>query len=151
VREIGEGGMGVVYLAVRDDDQYHAQVAVKLLRAGLDTARSVARFRAERQILATLDHPGIVRLLDGGSTDDGLPYLVMEYVDGAPLIEWANRRGLSVRARVHLFRQICAAVQYAHQKLVVHRDLKPSNILVTADGSPKLLDFGIAKLFDAAG
>ena len=147
-RELGQGGMGAVYLAVRDDDEYRTQVAIKLLHHGLETAQSVARFRDERQILASLEHPGIVRLLDGGSTPERLPYLVMEHVEGAPITLWANARELPVRARVELFLKVCAAVAYAHQKLVVHRDLKPSNILVTTDGSPKLLDFGIAKLLD---
>ncbi|MEZ4450515.1 MAG: serine/threonine-protein kinase [Nannocystaceae bacterium] len=148
VREIGAGGMGVVYLAVRDDPHFHTEVAVKVLQGGLESAQAIARFRDERQILATLRHSGIVQLLDGGSLADGLPYLVMEYVEGSPITRWADARGLDVRARVELFQQVCAAVSYAHQKLVVHRDLKPSNILVTAAGAPKLLDFGIAKLLD---
>jgi serine/threonine protein kinase len=148
-REIGHGGMGAVYLAVRDDDEYRTAVAIKLLHGGLETAQAVARFRDERQILAGLEHPGIVRLLDGGSTEERLPYLVMEHVKGATLTAWADARDLDVPARVALFRKVCAAVAYAHQKLVVHRDLKPSNILVTAEGQPKLLDFGIAKLLDA--
>jgi hypothetical protein len=147
-REIGHGGMGAVYLAVRDDDEYRTKVAIKLLHHGLETAQAVARFRDERQILATLEHPGIVRLLDGGSTEERLPYLVMEHVEGAPITAWADRRGLDVRGRVELFRKVCAAVAFAHQKLVVHRDIKPSNVLVTDAGEPKLLDFGIAKLLD---
>ncbi len=141
IAKLGQGGMGAVYLAVRDDDQYRAEVAIKLLHQGLETAAAVARFRDERQILAGLDHPGIVRLLDGGSTADGLPYLVMERVDGVPITVWAREKNLSVRARVQLFRTVCDAVTFAHQRLDVHRDLKPSNILVTADGQPKLLDF----------
>lgn len=148
LREIGRGGMGAVYLAVRDDDQYRTDVAIKLLHHGIESPHAVARFRDERQILATLEHPGIVRLIDGGSTGEGLPYLVMELVEGAPITRWADARDLGVRARVALFRQVCAAVAYAHQKLVVHRDLKPSNVLVTPEGAPKLLDFGIAKLLD---
>jgi tetratricopeptide (TPR) repeat protein len=148
VREIGSGGMGAVYLAVRDDDAYRRQVAIKLLHQGFETGTAVARFRDERQILATLEHPGIVRLLDGGSTDEGLPYLVMEHVEGVPITQWAEARRLAVADRVALFRKVCDAVAYAHQKLVVHRDIKPGNILVTADGAPKLLDFGIAKLND---
>ncbi len=148
VSELGRGGMGAVYLAVRADDEYQREVAIKLLQGGLETAQAVARFRDERQILATLEHPGIVRLLDGGSTDERLPYLVMEHVVGAPLTAWADARSLDVRARVGLFRKVCAAVAYAHQKLVVHRDIKPENVLVTDEGEPKLLDFGIAKLLD---
>jgi len=148
VRVLGSGGMGTVHLAVRDDDEYRTAVAIKLLHGGLETPAAVARFRDERQILATLEHPGIVRLLDGGSTEERLPYLVMEHVVGSPITEWADARGLDVRARVTLFRKACAAVAYAHQKLVVHRDIKPSNILVTTEGEPKLLDFGIAKLLD---
>lgn len=148
VRELGHGGMGAVYLALRDDDEYKTAVAIKLLHRGLETATAVARFRGERQILATLDHAGIVRLLDGGRTEDGLPYLVMEHVEGAPITQHAQAANLSVAARVELFRKVCEAVAYAHQKLVVHRDIKPSNILVMADGTPKLLDFGIAKLLD---
>ena len=142
---IGRGGMGAVYLAARDDDEYRTHVAIKVLAHGIDTADAIARFRDERQILATLDHPNIVRLLDGGSTDDGLPYLVMEHVVGEPITLDAERRALTVRARVELFRRVCAAVAFAHQRLIVHRDIKPSNILVAGD-DPKLLDFGIAKL-----
>jgi len=150
VCELGRGGMGAVHLAVRDDDEYRTAVAIKLLHGGLETAEAVARFRDERQILASLEHANIVRLLEGGSTEDRLPYLVMEHVVGAPITEWVESRNASVRARVELFRKVCAAVTYAHQKLVVHRDLKPSNILVTIEGEPKLLDFGIAKLLDPA-
>lgn len=148
VRELGQGGMGAVYLAVRDDDEYKTEVAIKLLHRGLETAEAVSRFRDERQMLATLEHPFIVRLLDGGRTEDGLPYLVMENVEGEPITRWAEARGSDVPARVALFRKVCAAVAYAHQKLIVHRDIKPANILVTAEGEPKLLDFGIAKLLD---
>jgi serine/threonine protein kinase/tetratricopeptide (TPR) repeat protein len=148
VRELGQGGMGAVFLAVRDDDVFHKRVAVKLLKRGMDTDAIVQRFRAERQILAGLDHPNIARLLDGGTTDDGLPYLVMEYVEGAPLIEYADARDLDIAARIDLFLQVSAAVQHAHQNLVIHRDLKPANVLVTAEGVPKLLDFGIAKLLN---
>jgi tetratricopeptide (TPR) repeat protein len=146
VGELGHGGMGAVYLAVRDDDEYRKEVAIKLLPRGLETGEAVARFRDERQILAALEHPGIVRLLDGGSTEDGLPFLVMERVEGATITEYCDGRALPVRERLLLFRQVCAAAQYAHQRLVVHRDIKPSNILVGADGTPKLLDFGIARL-----
>ncbi len=145
-RELGRGGMGTVYLATRDDAEYRTEVAIKLIHHAL--APAVARFRDERQILATLEHPGIVRLLDGGSTEERLPYLVMEHIAGAPITAWADARDLDVRARVELFCKVCEAVAYAHRKLVVHRDLKPSNILVTEDGTPKLLDFGIAKLLD---
>ena len=145
---IGEGGMGTVYLAARDDGLYRGDVAIKILRHELASPQVVARFRDERQILASLDHPAIVRLLDGGNTDAGLPYLVMEHVDGVPFAAYV--RGLAVRARVRLVVRVAAAVQYAHQQLIVHRDLKPSNILVDASGSPKLLDFGIAKLLATA-
>jgi serine/threonine protein kinase len=144
-RVIGKGGMGSVYGAVRDDD-IRMQVAVKLLARGTDTEAALGRFRAERRILAGLQHPNIARLLDAGATEDGLPYFVMEYVDGSPLLDYATP--LSTRQCLELFRSVCAAVQYAHQNLVVHRDLKPGNILVTADGTAKLLDFGIAKLLD---
>jgi eukaryotic-like serine/threonine-protein kinase len=121
-------------------------VALKLLRFETDDPAVLARFRNERQILAALDHPNIAALYDGGSTDDGLPYIVMEYVNGQPMKEYCMARGLSLADRLRLFRQVCDAVQYAHQKLIVHRDLKPGNILVTHEGVPKLLDFGIAKL-----
>ena len=144
LREIGHGGMGAVYLAVRADD-YEKQVAIKIM--GLGTADEIVRrFRAERQILANLDHPGIAKLLDGGTTESGRPYLVMEYVEGRPIDE--HCAGLPLPERLELFCVVCAAVQFAHQNLVVHRDLKPANILVTPEGSPRLLDFGIAKLLD---
>jgi eukaryotic-like serine/threonine-protein kinase len=149
VSKIGQGGMGTVYKAVRADDQFQQQVAIKLLNRGMDTAFIVRRFRNERQILASLDHPNIARLLDGGATSAGLPYFVMEYIDGVPLHEWCDAHRLSITERLKLFRKVCAAVHYAHQNLVVHRDLKPSNILVNAEGQPKLLDFGIAKLLSA--
>ena len=148
--KLGEGGMSTVYLAVRADDAYQQKVALKVLGYGADRSDLSARFRAERQILASLDHPGIARLLDGGTTDDGRPYLVMEYIEGAPLDQYCDQHRLGLDARIDLFRQVCAAVQYAHQNLVVHRDIKPSNILVTADGVPRLLDFGIAKLLEGA-
>lgn len=148
---IGRGGMGEVFAAVRADGQYEQRVALKLVRAGLSTPDVLERFRAERQILAGLDHPNIARLLDGGTTQDGVPYLVMELVDGAPIDVFCHDRGLTVRDRLRLFLQVCAAVQYAHQRLVIHRDLKPGNILVTRDGVPKLLDFGIAKMLDPLG
>jgi WD40 repeat protein/tRNA A-37 threonylcarbamoyl transferase component Bud32 len=145
LEKIGEGGMGIVFLAERVDGEYRTKVAIKLLR-GLETRDSVSRFRDERQILATLDHPGIVRLLDGGSTDVGQPYLVMEYVAGVPISQYVAEQRLSLSERLELFNRVAAAVAFAHQRLVVHRDLKPSNILVTREGAPKLLDFGIAKL-----
>jgi eukaryotic-like serine/threonine-protein kinase len=145
VRELGRGGMGTVFLAVRADDQYRKQVAIKLVNRGMDTDTILRRFMMERQILANLEHPNIAGLLDGGSTTDGLPYFVMEYV-GKPIDEFCDARTFTTTQRLELFRQVCAALQYAHQNLVIHRDIKPSNILVTAEGVPKLLDFGIAKL-----
>jgi len=145
-RELGRGGMSRVFLAERADGEFEQQVALKLLRPGLDSDLDHARLRAERQILATLNHPNIARLLDGGVTDEGLPYLVMEYIDGRPLNRYCEERRASVRQRLELFRTIAEATEYAHRNLVVHRDLKPSNILVTADGTVKLLDFGLAKL-----
>ena len=144
--ELGHGGMGVVYLARRADEQYEKRVAIKLARAGIAGDLLDVRFRAERQIVASLDHPNIARLLDGGATPDGRPYLVMEYVEGLTLTEWCDRRRLGTRERLLIFLEVCDAMQYAHQHLVVHRDLKPGNILVTEQGSVKLLDFGIAKL-----
>jgi len=146
---IGEGGMGEVYRAVRADGQYDKEVAVKLVRAGLDTASVVERFRHERQVLASLDHPNIARLYDGGTTEDGIPYLVMELIEGTPIDEYCDTHKLNVTERLQLFQQVCSAIQYAHQRLVIHRDIKPGNILVTKDGTPKLLDFGIAKILDA--
>jgi serine/threonine protein kinase/tetratricopeptide (TPR) repeat protein len=148
VREIGRGGMGAVYLAERADREFEQRVAIKLVRRGMDTDEIVRRFRSERQILAHLDHPNIGKLFDGGTTEDGRPYFVMEYVEGRPIDDYCDDRKLPVRARLELFRQVCAAVHFAHQNLIVHRDLKPGNILVTVDGVPKLLDFGIAKLLD---
>jgi len=148
--KLGEGGMSTVYLAVRADDTYRQKVALKVLGYGADRSDLLARFRAERQILASLEHPGIARLLDGGAADDGRPYIVMEYIEGVPLDRYCDDHRLRIDARVDLVRQVCAAVQYAHQNLVVHRDIKPSNILVGADGEPRLLDFGIAKLLEGA-
>jgi eukaryotic-like serine/threonine-protein kinase len=147
-KEIGRGGMGSVYLAVRADEEFERQVAIKLIRRGMELDFIVRRFRNERQILANLDHPYIARLLDGGSTEDGLPYFIMEYVDGRPMHRYAEDQRLSVDERLKLFVKVCEAVQYAHDHQVVHRDLKPANVLVTAAGVPKLLDFGIAKLLD---
>jgi serine/threonine protein kinase len=148
---IGEGGMGAVYRAVRDDDQYQKEVAVKLVRHGCETRALVARFREERQILASLEHPYVARLLDGGVTSDNVPYLVMELIEGVPITQYAAQHALSVEARLRLLQKVSEAVQYAHSRLVVHRDLKPGNILITSDGTPKLLDFGIAKLLTDAG
>jgi serine/threonine protein kinase len=149
VEEIGVGGMGEVYRAVRDDDQYQKEVALKIISAGKNSGFVIDRFRKERQILASLDHPNIARLLDGGTTDDGTPYFVMELIEGQPITEYCHERRLSVAERLQLFAQVCAAVQYAHQHLIIHRDIKPGNILVTPDGTPKLLDFGIAKIIGA--
>ncbi|HKP86647.1 MAG TPA: protein kinase [Blastocatellia bacterium] len=153
IRRIGQGGMGFVYLAARDDDQFKKQVAIKVVRPGMDTDFVLRRFLSERQILANLDHPNIARLLDGGTTEDNRPYFVMEHIEGKPITQYADEHRLSTVERLKLFREVCAAVHYAHQNLVIHRDIKPSNILVTAGGTPKLLDFGIAKLLnpDLAG
>ncbi len=151
VEKIGHGGMGDVFSAVRADGQYEKQVAIKLVRSGYDSESILERFRNERQILAGLDHPNIAKLLDGGTTPDGIPYLVMELVEGAPIDAYCDTRKLSITARLHLFRKVCGAVQYAHQHLVIHRDIKPSNILVSDGVVPKLLDFGIAKILDASG
>ena len=146
IREIGRGGMGSVYLAERADRQYKKHVAIKLIKGGMDTDYVLQYFRNERQILANFDHPNIARLLDGGSTDTGLPFFVMEYVEGKAIDEYCGEHGLNITQRLELFQQVCAAVTYAHRHLVVHRDIKPTNILVTAEGTPKLLDFGIAKI-----
>ena len=148
VREIGRGGMSRVFLAERADGHFEQQVALKLLRPGLDADIDRERFRAERQILAALDHPNIARLLDGGMTVDGLPYLVLEYVAAQPIDRYCDEHALTARDRLQLFATICDAVQFAHRSLIVHRDLKPSNILVTADGVVKLVDFGLAKLLE---
>lgn len=149
-RRIGVGGMGAVYEAARNDDQYRKRVAIKLLRAQTVSESAVRRFRRERQILATLEHPHIAALLDGGVTGDGHPFFAMEYVEGEPLTTYCDTRALPITARLELFRQVCSAVQFAHQSLVVHRDLKPANILVNAEGQVKLLDFGIASLLPSA-
>jgi serine/threonine-protein kinase len=148
VRLLGHGGMGAVYLAERADEQFTHQVALKIIGRTLPTHALARRFRAERQILAHLNHPNVARLLDGGASEDGVPYLAMEYVEGTRIDVYCEAQRLDVCARLRLFQQVCAAVQYAHQNLVVHRDIKPSNILVTRDNIPKLLDFGIAKLLD---
>ena len=149
-RRVGYGGMGTVFEAVRADDQYRKRVAVKVLHRFAAGPDAVRRFRAERQILANLDHPNVATLLDGGVTGDGQPYLVMEYIDGAPITRWCDEQGLDLRQRIRLFLQVCAAVESAHRNLIVHRDLKPANILVTAQGQVKLLDFGIARLLTSA-
>ncbi|MEM7350450.1 MAG: serine/threonine-protein kinase [Acidobacteriota bacterium] len=146
--EVGSGGMGSVYLATRTDD-YEKPVALKVLKRGMDTDEIVRRFEHERQILANLDHPNISKLLDGGTTEDGRPYFVMERVEGEPIDRYCDAAKLSTHQRLELFRQVCSAVHFAHQNLVVHRDLKPGNILVSEDGVPKLLDFGIAKLLES--
>jgi tetratricopeptide (TPR) repeat protein/tRNA A-37 threonylcarbamoyl transferase component Bud32 len=151
VSELGRGGMGTVFLAERDDAEYRAKVAIKLVRPGMDTEFILARFRRERQTLARLQHPNIARLLDGGTTQDGLPYIVMEYVDGPRLTDYARTHQLGIEHRLRLFRSVCSAVDYAHRNFVVHRDLKPGNILVDASGVPKLLDFGICKLLESSG
>jgi eukaryotic-like serine/threonine-protein kinase len=148
--KIASGGMGSVYLARRDDGEFQQQVAVKLVKRGMDSDEIVRRFRAERRTLAALDHPNIARLIDGGMTPEGQPYLVMEYVPGSPIDEYCDGRALDTHARLRLFLSVCDAVGYAHQNLVVHRDIKPGNILVTPEGVPKLLDFGIAKVLDQA-
>lgn len=147
IRPLGSGGMATVWLAARDDDEYHKEVAIKLMHVAESPALH-ARFLSERQILATLNHPNIARLLDGGTTDAGAPYVVMEHVEGQPIDTFCTERNLQILDRIELFRTVCAAVQYAHRNLVVHRDIKPGNILVTPEGTPKLLDFGIAKLLD---
>jgi serine/threonine protein kinase len=145
LERLGGGGMGEVFRARREDEHYQQEVAIKILRSGLQGTEALSRFLIERQILARLEHPNIARLYDGGSTEDGRPYLVMELVEGLPVDEYCDRHQLDIGQRLDLFRRICAAVQYAHQNLLVHRDIKPGNILVTEAGEPKLLDFGIAK------
>ena len=146
VRELGYGGMGAVYLAERNDGKFEQKVALKLLKREMNTSALRNRFRQEREILASLEHPNIARLLDAGTTDDNIPFLAMEYVEGVPIDDYCNRRNLDLTARLDLFRTVCATVNFAHRNLIVHRDLKPSNILVNEEGSPKLLDFGISKI-----
>ncbi|MEM8934733.1 MAG: serine/threonine-protein kinase, partial [Acidobacteriota bacterium] len=148
-RSLGRGGMGVVYSATREDD-YQQRVAIKLIQPERLSVLGLDRFVQERQILARLEHPHIARWLDGGTTDDALPYLVMEYVEGEPIDRHVGSLGLTIRERLELFCTVCEAVHAAHRNLVIHRDLKPANILVAADGTVKLLDFGIAKLLDPA-
>ncbi|MEM7050565.1 MAG: tetratricopeptide repeat protein [Acidobacteriota bacterium] len=147
---LGHGGMGVVYLAERSDGHYDQRVALKVIKQGMDTAALLTRFRRERQILANLDHPGIARLLDGGATPEGRPYLVMEHIEGEPIDQYVGKHRLAIDQRLDLFLEVCEAVQFAHRNLIIHRDLKPSNILVTKDGAPKLLDFGTAKLLESS-
>lgn len=150
-KPLGGGGMGTVYLAERADEQFHKQAALKIVRLGLDSEAMLRRFRRERQILASLEHPNIARLLDGGVTGDGYPYLVMEYIEGERLDQYCQSRRLSARETVCLFRRICASVRYLHRNLILHCDLKPSNVIVTPEGEPVLLDFGIARWADEAG
>ncbi len=145
-QELGHGGMGTVYVAIRADDQYQKQVAIKIVSPGMNAAHILERFRNERQVLASLDHPNIARLYDGGTTETSLPYFVMEYIEGRSIDVYCEENHLSIEQVLRLFRLVCDAVHYAHQNLVVHRDIKPGNILITAAGVPKLLDFGIAKI-----
>ncbi|MDX6611407.1 MAG: eukaryotic-like serine/threonine-protein kinase, partial [Blastocatellia bacterium] len=149
IREVGHGGMGAVFLAERADGEFHQQVALKVVRRTFADSELARRFRRERQILASLNHPNIARLLDGGVSADGEPFFAMEYVDGVRIDDYCSTKNLSTEERLKLFLGVCRGVSYAHQHLVVHRDIKPSNILVTAEHTPKLLDFGIAKLLDA--
>jgi serine/threonine protein kinase len=150
LRELGRGGMAVVMLAERIDGQFEQRVALKLIKRGMDSEAVLARFLRERQILARLSHPNIARLLDGGLSNDGRPYFVLEYVEGAPILAYCETRSLGLRARLECVLQICAALQFAHRQLVVHLDIKPSNVIVTQHGEVKLLDFGIAKLLGDA-
>lgn len=149
VEQIGAGGMGEVYRAFRADDQYCKEVALKVIRAGQDSNSVITRFKNERQILASLEHPNIARLLDGGTTEDGVPYIAMELIEGRPITEYCDQFKLSIAERLRIFLQVSSAVQFAHEHLIIHRDIKPGNILVTTDGTPKLLDFGIAKILEA--
>ncbi len=137
-----------VFLAERDDGEFSQRVAIKIIRQSIAESELINRFKRERQILATLNHPNIAKLLDGGVSDDGLPFLAMEFVDGVTITEFSDTQNLNLEGRLMLFLKVCTAVAYAHRNLIVHRDLKPSNILVTDDGEPKLLDFGLAKLMD---
>ena len=148
---IGRGGMGVVYRAERADASFKRLAAIKVVRRGAHADDIIERFRRERETLAALDHPNIARVLDGGSTPDGAPYFVMEYVDGVPIDKYCDEQRLGIDGRLAIFRTVCGAVQYAHQRLIVHRDIKPDNILVSHEGVPKLLDFGIARLMSTEG
>jgi serine/threonine protein kinase len=149
LREIGRGGMGRVFVAERADQEFHHRVAIKLIKRGMDTDSVIRHFRNEREILASLDHPNIARLFDGGTSRDGLPYFVMEYIEGQAIDSFCDEHKYSITERLQLFRRVCSALAYAHQHLVIHRDIKPSNILVSAEGDPKLLDFGIVRLLRA--
>ena len=146
IRELGRGGMGTVFLAERIDAEDSTKVAIKLVRPDMDTEFILARFRRERRTLARLQHPNIARLIDSGTTSEGLPYIVMEYIDGLRITEHVRQRKLGIDARIILFLSVCSAVDYAHRNFVIHRDIKPGNILVDAEDAPKLLDFGICKL-----
>src|SRR6267143_2250679 len=148
IQECGHGGMAVVYLAERADREYRKRVAVKMVKPWANNDEILRRFRNERQTLAALDHPNIVKLLDGGSTEEGLPYLIMDYVEGVRIDEYCDAHRLSIAERLQLFRIVCLAVQYAHETLVIHRDLKPGNILISKEGVARLLDFGIAKVLN---
>src|SRR5215207_3922330 len=147
-RELGRGGMGAVFLGERADGEFQQKVAIKLIKRGMDSDFIVRRFRHERQILASFEHPFIARLLDGGTTDDSVPYFVMEFVEGESLYNYADSKRLTTHERLKLFQKVCSALDYAHEKKIIHRDIKPSNILINKSGSPKLLDFGIAKILD---
>src|SRR5687767_8626781 len=147
-REIGRGGMGAVYLAERADGEFQQRVAIKLIKRGMDSDFIIRRFRHERQILASFEHPFIARLLDGGTTSESVPYFVMEFVEGETFYNYADGKKLNTQARLKLFQKVCSALDYAHEKKIIHRDIKPSNILINRTGSPKLLDFGIAKILD---
>ena len=148
IKQVGSGGMGSVYLAERVDGMFEQKVALKVVKPGMNSQEIITRFEEERQILARLQHPHIARLLDGGISELSLPYFTMEYVEGKPITEYCDDKNLTIEGRLELFRKVCEAVLYAHQNLVIHRDIKPSNILVQEDGTVKLLDFGIAKVFE---
>src|SRR5215204_6577507 len=147
-RELGRGGMGAVFLGERADGEFQQKVAIKLIKRGMDSDFIVRRFRHERQILASFEHPFIARLLDGGTTSENIPYFVMEYIEGETLFNYCDSRRLPILERLKLFQKICSAIEYAHERQIVHRDIKPSNILINQFGAPKLLDFGIAKILD---
>ena len=148
VREIGEGGMGTVFLAERNDGEFEQKVAVKVARQIVADKQTVKRFMFDRQVLASLNHPFIAQLHDGGIADDGSPFLIMEYIEGKSITDFADENSLNIKERLELFVQVCDGVTYAHRNLIVHRDIKPSNILITANGTPKLLDFGLAKFLE---